>query len=81
MKATGGIDVYTAKSSGATFKLHGILSNASTAEAVCRSEGGHMASFSSLQEQNEVEQYYLAMVGASTAHPCTCIWRLVMARC
>ena len=53
---------YTAKATGATFKYQGFLANGAAAEQVCRSEGGHLASFASLTEQNEVEQYYLQMV-------------------
>lgn len=57
------ISSYKARASNATFALHGYLANASTAEAACRQGGGHLASFSSLAEQAEVEQYYLNMVG------------------
>lgn len=46
-----------------SFMLNPTPANASTAERTCRDQGGHLASFLSLAEQQEVEGYYLGRVG------------------
>ena len=49
----------TANSTGITFYLNTTTANASEAEEMCKMNGGHLAAFTSLDEQKEVEQYYL----------------------
>ena len=56
---------YTSGITGSVYTLHTRLANQTTAELVCNREGGHLASFSSLDEQAEVEQAYIKMVGAT----------------
>ena len=45
-----------------TFQLHTTAMEQQQAQAVCNQNGGHLASFSTLEEQAEVEQAYLDMV-------------------
>jgi hypothetical protein len=52
-------------SSGVAFNFHNSPMNFAEAEAVCSKECGHLASYSSLAEQNEVEQGLIMAVGAS----------------
>ena len=54
---------YISPISGATFELDTRLANFWTAEAYCNSQGGHLAYYTSLEEQEDVETYYLAQVG------------------
>jgi hypothetical protein len=50
-----------------TFQLHTTPMNQSEAQATCNAAGGHLASFRLLEEQAEVEQAYLDMVGGCLA--------------
>jgi hypothetical protein len=57
-----------------TFQLHTTPMNQSEAQATCNAAGGHLASFSMLEEQAEVEQAYLDMVGYGTGHAAGNAW-------
>jgi hypothetical protein len=46
-----------------TFQLHTHPMNQSEAQATCNRAGGNLASYSLLEEQAEVEQAYVDMVG------------------
>ena len=50
-------------SSGAVFSFNYWQRNASEAQTHCNQQGGHLASFSSLLEQAEVEQAFIDGVG------------------
>jgi hypothetical protein len=45
-----------------TFQLHTTRMEQADAQAECNRQGGHLASFSMLEEQNEVEAAYKTMV-------------------
>lgn len=53
---------YTSNYTGGVFTLHTVVANQSSAQLVCNAQGGHLASFSSLEEQAEVEGAYLNLV-------------------
>jgi hypothetical protein len=48
-----------ANSTSITFYLNTSASNASYAQEMCKMNGGHLAAFTSLEEQKEVEQSYI----------------------
>jgi hypothetical protein len=49
----------TSQASGNTFRLNLVLADARTAGMMCLQQGGHLASYSSLAEQAEVEGFYV----------------------
>lgn len=51
--------VYTSAVTGTSFRLNTAKLNFSAAEAECSRIGGHLASFSSIDEAVDVEQYYI----------------------
>jgi hypothetical protein len=44
---------------GLVFYLNTSTANATEAEEACKRNGGHLAAFTSLEEQREVEQHYI----------------------
>lgn len=50
-------------SSGGVFRLYNTRATAAQARAMCNAQGAHLASFSSGDEQNEVEQWLVDNVG------------------
>jgi hypothetical protein len=48
-----------------TFQLHTTRMEQADAQAQCNRQGGHLASFSMLEEQNEVETAYKTMVSSA----------------
>jgi hypothetical protein len=50
---------YTTELTAATFYLNTTPSTFDEAEIACQTEGGHLASYSSFEEQVEVESFYL----------------------
>jgi hypothetical protein len=52
---------------GNNFTFYGALMGQATAEAVCLQQGGHLAVYASYEEQREVEQHFISMVGATRA--------------
>jgi hypothetical protein len=65
--AAVGASVPYNSSRGRSFMLNPTPANGSAAERTCRDQGGHLASFLSLAEQQEVEGYYLGRVGGTRA--------------
>ena len=61
---------YTSNYTGGVFTLHTAVANQSSALLVCNAQGGHLASFSSLEEQAEVEGAYLNLVSLRV---CVCV--------
>lgn len=51
--------VYTSTVTGVQFRLNTAKLNFSAAEAECARNGGHLASFTSIDEQSDVEQFYI----------------------
>lgn len=51
---------YCAESTGYNYTLTTCRASYSEAEGSCRLQGGHLASYASQQEQEEVEQYFAA---------------------
>ena len=49
----------TANTTNITFYLNTTTANWTEAEDACKRNGGHLAAFQSLEEQREVEQYYI----------------------
>jgi hypothetical protein len=43
-----------------TYSLNTRLTNFTVAEAACNSQGGHLVSYASLQEQRKVEEFFVA---------------------
>jgi hypothetical protein len=58
---------YIAKSS-ATFCLNTMYQDQAAGEATCRRIGSHLATYTSAQEQSEVEQHFTNLVGAAAEH-------------
>ncbi len=50
---------YRTNASNITFYLNTSLVNQSTAEANCNRHGGHLAAYTSPEEQQEVEQFFI----------------------
>jgi hypothetical protein len=55
--------LYITPVSSATFLLDQRLVDFDTAEGFCNTQGGHLAYYTSLEEQEDVETYFLAQVG------------------
>jgi hypothetical protein len=55
-------DNYTT-ASGVNFTFNNILLKGPAAEDMCNDQCGHLASYTSLTEQNDVEQFYIQSVG------------------
>jgi hypothetical protein len=55
---------------GASFTLVTQPANLSAAQATCQAGGGHLARYSSLLEQREVEAFFTAAGGQGAACPC-----------
>jgi hypothetical protein len=53
-------ETFTSQVSGVLFWLNQTAASAARAEAACNANGGRLASYASLAEQAEVEQYFLA---------------------
>jgi hypothetical protein len=52
---------YTTTSTNVTFYFNATATDQASAEAACALSGGHLAAYTSAQEQNEVEQYYISL--------------------
>jgi hypothetical protein len=50
---------YTTNATGNTFYLNTTVVDSATAEESCKRNGGHLAAYISLEEQAEVEQFYI----------------------
>ena len=50
---------------GSTYILSTSAASEAEAQAFCNDQGGHLASYESLEEQYEVEQAFVARVGSS----------------
>ena len=50
---------YTTNATGNTFYLNTTLVDSASAEESCKRNGGHLAAYISLEEQAEVEQFYI----------------------
>ncbi len=50
---------YTTTSTGMTFVFHAVPATQQEAEAMCNVDDGHLASYASLEEQAEVEQFFM----------------------
>jgi hypothetical protein len=61
--AAPGVYRYTTLVTGATFTLNTEARMQADAEAICQSQGGHLAIFSSAQEQQDVEKGFTALGG------------------
>lgn len=57
---------------GQTFQLHTTRLEQAQAQAECNQRGGHLASFSMLEEQNQVEEAYKTMVSRAALF-CLCV--------
>jgi hypothetical protein len=51
---------FKAPSTGATYIVNTKPATYEAAEAFCKRNGGHLASYKSLEEQNETESFFLA---------------------
>jgi hypothetical protein len=51
---------YTTTSTNVTFYYNATATDQASAEAACALSGGHLAAYTSAQEQNEVEQFYIS---------------------
>jgi hypothetical protein len=69
--AAPGTASFTAPSSGATYVVNTKPATFDAAEAFCNRNGGHLASFKSLEEQNETETYFIASGEGVAAVYCT----------
>jgi hypothetical protein len=72
-------DNYTT-ASGVNFTFNNIALNGSAAEDMCNDQCGHLASYTSLTEQNDVEQFYIQSVGGPSSEGCMqwpCLLRLI----
>ena len=49
---------YTTKSTGGSFYLNTTLTKQAEAEAACKLANGHLATYTSMEEQEEVEQFF-----------------------
>jgi hypothetical protein len=68
-KLTAAAPTYTANSTGATFAFVPYKTASTNAEQTCNTIGGHLAAYTSVAEQAEVEQYYVDKVGPSRGRP------------
>jgi hypothetical protein len=59
--AAPGIYYYTSEISNNSYILNQFVSNFTKAQEFCTDNGGHLAAFASLEEQQEVEGYYIEM--------------------
>jgi hypothetical protein len=59
--AAPGIYYYSSEVTNNTYILNQFVSNFTKAQEFCTDNGGHLAAFSSLEEQQEVEGYYIEM--------------------
>ena len=64
--------LYITPVSGATFLLDQRLVDFDTAESFCNTQGGHLAYYTSLEEQEDVETYFLAQVGPAWRSGAAC---------
>jgi hypothetical protein len=75
-------DNYTT-ASGVNFTFNNIALSGSAAEDMCNDQCGHMASYTSLTEQNDVEQFYIQNVGrccmqlSASCSPSACCCHLI----
>ncbi len=67
--AAPGTASYTAPSTGATYIVNTKPATFAAAEAFCNRNGGHLASYTSLEEQNETETNFVAS-GEGLGRPC-----------
>jgi hypothetical protein len=58
----------TSAVTGSRYMLNTSLASQAEAQAACNLQGGHLVSYSSLEEQYEVEQYFVTMVRS-----CSCV--------
>ena len=63
-----GPDNYT-NAQGVSWTFNNLATNQSEAQAMCNKQCGHLASYTSAQEQNDVEQFYISNVrGRAVLH-------------
>jgi hypothetical protein len=55
------IPAYTSLNTGNLFQLNVTLASMAVAQQTCNANGGHLAAYSSLAEQAEVESFYLSI--------------------
>ncbi len=61
---TANAPTYTTNSTGITFAFVPYKTAATNAQQTCNAIGGHLAAYTSMAEQAEVEQYYIDKVRA-----------------
>jgi hypothetical protein len=75
--AAPGIFRYTDGNSGDTYVLNTNLMNMMDAEKACNAEGGHLASWTDMDQQGSVEEYFTEQAGPQAALRACCLARLL----